>query len=399
MQGKGEALLQFIINKHDINLDLGRNREELQQMQAALGPVLRDSLATVNQLTIYGMASADGSLNFNTGLAARRAASAKKWLMDQLAISPRLAQKFKVGSRPEGWEPVLEAMRKDGHPDSLKVQEILERFAGQSDDKAEYYIRRLACWNDIKNNYLQKDRKVVYEYSYTLKSFTTNEELLEMYTKRPDAFNEEELLKVASLKEEPEEKEAVYRTTLHYYPQSVTAAHNLAALLLRKGAYAEAEKVLELLPAEQLELRNLRAVLALVHGDYHAAIAGWEADTINADTRYNLGLAYALLHRFDDAYRWLQEFEDTNAALVSLCAEQTDRAQAQITACTDPSPKAAYVRALVAARRNDKAEVLAQLHKAAAEPQWLNRAAGEVEFRAYWKDADFIALVKGGTAL
>ena len=47
----------------------------------------------------------------------------------------------------------------DGHPDSLKVREILDKYNAENDDVAERYIRRLSCWNDIKNNYLQKDRK------------------------------------------------------------------------------------------------------------------------------------------------------------------------------------------------------------------------------------------------
>ena len=73
----------------------------------------------------------------------------------------------------------------DGHKDTLKVKEILDKYNAENDDVAERYIRRLSCWGDIREKYLQKDRKVEYEYTYTIKSFTTDRELLEMYEKRP----------------------------------------------------------------------------------------------------------------------------------------------------------------------------------------------------------------------
>ena len=32
MEGRGEALLQFVINRYDINLSLGDNRNEMNRM-------------------------------------------------------------------------------------------------------------------------------------------------------------------------------------------------------------------------------------------------------------------------------------------------------------------------------------------------------------------------------
>lgn len=156
MEGRGEALLQFVINRYDINLSLGDNRNEMNRMLATLQKIVTDSLATLNSVSIYGMASADGSYAFNTTLARNRANSAKNWLVDQLHFNASQASRFSIGSRPEGWMPVLQAMTADGHPDSLKVREIIDKYNAENDDVAERYIRRLSCWNDIKNKYLQK---------------------------------------------------------------------------------------------------------------------------------------------------------------------------------------------------------------------------------------------------
>ena len=245
MVGKGVANLQFVINKYDINLDMGNNRRELDDMVAKLQPVLDDSLATLTSLSIFGMASADGPLSFNTPLSRNRANSAKEWLVGQLGIGADVQRLIKVGSRPEGWLPVYKAMVDDGHPDASKVKAILDRYADQNDDVAERYIRRLACWKDIRERYLQKDRKVEYVYTYTLRSFTTDAELKDMYRKRPDAFNEEELLRVATLAATDEERKQVYRLIVKRFPQSAIAVNNLAVLYLREGKEEEAIEVLK----------------------------------------------------------------------------------------------------------------------------------------------------------
>ncbi len=78
--GQGVARLQFIINRYDIRPELGRNKVELDSMLAKLGPILADTLATLECVKITGVASADGSLRFNTPLARNRANSAMKLL-------------------------------------------------------------------------------------------------------------------------------------------------------------------------------------------------------------------------------------------------------------------------------------------------------------------------------
>lgn len=83
-----------------------------------------------------------------------------------------------------------------------------------------------------------------YTYSYTIKSFTTDSELLDMYAKRPDAFNEPELLKVSTLMQTGAERIGVYQTILKYFPDSETAKNNLVVLYLRTGNEKAARSLL-----------------------------------------------------------------------------------------------------------------------------------------------------------
>lgn len=292
MEGKGVANLQFVINKHDINLTMGNNRREMEEMVAKLSPVLSDTLATLTSLKIFGMASADGPLKVNTPLSRNRANSAKNWLVERLGISPKLQKTIKVGSRPEGWQPVLDAMMADGHPDAPKVKDILVRYADQNDDVAEHYIRQMDCWKDIRAKYLQKDRKVEYVYTYKIRSFTTDSELLSMYEKRPDAFNEDEMLRVATLAKNHEQRKEVYLTLMKYFPQSAIGANNLAVLYLREGNAEEAQRVLNRQKKYTPEQLNTLAASYVYAGDYERAVELLQ-DVNLPEARYNLGLIKA----------------------------------------------------------------------------------------------------------
>lgn len=170
--GEGVAHLQFVISRYDIRPEMANNRAELEKMAAVLGPVLNDTSAQVLGITISGVASVDGPLGFNTTLALNRARSAREWLCQNLSLCEEQANLITIGSRPEGWTPVIEAMEADHHPDAPRVREIVEQHKGESDDVAERIIRRLPVWRTIANKYLQPDRKVTYTYSYTRKGVT-----------------------------------------------------------------------------------------------------------------------------------------------------------------------------------------------------------------------------------
>lgn len=387
VEGRGEAQLQFAMNKYDINMKLGRNETEMNGMLGALEKILADSLATLNKVEIYGMASADGSFAFNTTLARNRASSAKTWLLSRLGEDIKVP--FSIGSRPEGWMPVLNAMTVDGHPDSLKVKEIIERYKDQeNDDTAERYIRRLSCWSDIRARYLQRDRKVEYVYTYTLKSFTTDAELLTMYDKRPDAFNEEELLRVSTLKQSPAEKKQVYETILHYFPQSQVAANNLAVLLLREGKTEEADAVLDRLKEYSPEMLNTKAAIYIYREEYEKAVELLSTQIDLPQARYNLALIRARERKLDEAYSLMEGYRDVNAAVIALSVNRNDEADEIMKACEERTPLAAYVRALVAARLHDAEGVKAQLAIACTDHTLKERAKEEPDFDTYRRDGE-----------
>ena len=391
-EGKGVANLQFAMNKYDIDPSLGKNRSELDSIVAKLAPILSDSLATVTSLDIFGMASADGSLAINTKLAKNRADAAKDWLAGRMNIPVRVQRIIKTGSRPEGWQPVLDAMIADNHPDAGKVKEIIEKYADQNDDVAEKYIRRLACWNDIKNKYLQKDRKVEYVYTYTIKSFTDDAELLDMYKKRPDAFNESELFRVASLAKDDDSRKQVYLTLMKYFPQSEIGANNLAVLYLNEGDTEAAKAILEKQKNYTPEQLNTLAATFIYEGNHQRAIELLEESDL-PEARYNLGLIKAKERKFEEAYELLQPYSDINSAIAALSLNKNEEARKIMSQIDDTRPLAKYVNALIAARFNDNEAALTNLAKACEEERFRKRAIEEPDFMKYADNEQFNSII------
>ena len=365
---------------------MGDNRSQLADMEAKLRPVITDTLATLNSLDIFGMASADGSYTFNTRLARSRAVSARNWLVGRLGMSQRQQRVIRTGSRPEGWMPVLEAMRADGHPDTAAVRAIIEKYPGTNDDVQERHIRRLKCWSDIRAKYLQKDRKVEYVYTYTLRNFTTDDELLAMYAKRPDAFNEDELLRVAALTEDSTAKRGVYETLVKYFPQSTVAANNLAVFALRDGDTDKARALLAVPGDYTPDMLNALAATYIYKGDYEKAVE-LLGDVDLPEARYNLGLLKARQRKITEAYELLRPFADVNSAVLALSTNRNEEAYAIMQKNTDQSARAEYVRALAAARLGHADEAKAHIAKASADPALAARAATEPDFKRIMQPA------------
>ena len=94
------------------------------------------------------------------------------------------------------------------------------------------------------------------------------------------------------------------------------------------------------------------------------------------------------------AYMLLKEFETTDAALTALATNRNTEAASIMAINDDTSPRAEYVRALIAARQGNVPALLKHLSHAVSEECFLNRALSEADFIPYANRQDFIALIK-----
>lgn len=352
VNGQGEARLQFVVDKWDIIPTLADNRAQLDTMAARLTPIFTDTLATLHSLSINGAASAEGTYHHNVMLAENRASAARQWLVSTLNLPRRYLRTIHISAQPEGWEPVLAAMTAAGCADSVAVRDILQRYPGADDDLQERYIRRLSCWPEIRDHYLAKDRRVVYAYSYTLRNFRSDEEMLRLYASRPDAFNEDELLRVAALQPTDAERRPIYEYTLRRYPHSTLAVHNLAVLRMEEGQTRAVASLIQHSGAALTDtLRTLLALAQAAQGEFSQAEALLGTAPQTPVMRHTLGTVRALQGRMAEADSLLAGCHNAVAAIVALDLGQIDKAQSLLDRCADDvRPAVEYARAVCAYR-------------------------------------------------
>lgn len=357
-EGKGEALLSFAINRHDLRPEISENRSQLEKLTNTLRPILADTLSGIKDIHIYGMASADGPYGFNTALARRRAEAAKKWLQEELAIRPELSVRISVDSRPEGWWPVYHAMVADGHPDSLAVSRILMHYSEGNDDVQEYYVRRLPCWTDIRDRYLQKDRKVELTYSY-------------FSYKDMRATDGSRILS----------------------PVEQIEANNQAIFFLRNGQFEKSLDLLKEFTHYAPAVMNTLAVSYFRVGDTLRA-AKYLHQVRLPEARHNLGVLMALQGRWQEAYRLLKGSDSVNEAVVALNLGYNEEAGTLMDKFVDQTPLAEYVRALVSARLGEDNAFWMHLESACRNDGLRLRATGEPDFEKYRNEERFRKIVK-----
>ena len=84
-----------------------------------------------------------------------------------------------------------------------------------------------------------------------------------------------------------------------------------------------------------------------------------------------------------------------NAALAKILTKDYAGARSVLEGVAKPNARTNYLLAVVAARQNDRAAVVANLKKAIeADGAWKEKAAKDVEFLAFAEDEEFAALVK-----
>ena len=118
-----------------------------------------------------------------------------------------------------------------------------------------------------------------------------------------------------------------------------------------------------------------------------------------AGTQANLGAAMGTLYTMKGDYKKASgaygQSATNNAAVQQILNEEYAGAKKTLEAVTEPNATTAYLKAVVAARTNAKADVLSNLKNAIAQDASLKaKAANDVEFAKFAEDADFQAIVK-----
>ena len=362
-----EGQILYTINSADVRRKELKS-ESIKDFQAALDEIKANERKTLKGTEVVAYASPDGGESLNAKLSDKRSKSgAKAW---SKVIGGREVADPEVKSVGQDWEGFQELVAKSDIEDKDLIIRVLSMYSDPAVRESE--IKNMSeVYTVLKKEVLPELRRARFIANVEYQNYTA-EELLKLVDENSDVLDEEALLRSASLVKDLDAKEAIYKKAVDKY-NSDRAQFNLGVVYLEKGNLGKAEKAFAKVETKDADLKTAEGVIALRNGDLAAAQKAFAAagDTENQAVVDILNGNYA---------KAAAALKGTNSFNEALADDLTGNLSAASAALKCNCPKSEYLRAIIAARQGNKAEVAAHLAKASECEALKARAEKDIEF-------------------
>lgn len=265
----GSAYIDFVVNTTDIRPAYRNNQLELNKIQNTINSVKDDKDVTITAIAIKGYASPEGSYAANERLAKGRTEALKNYVQNLYHFDASI---MKTDYEPEDWagletyvqksslehkDEILDIIDSDMTPDK-KDQTIKQRFP------ADYRVLLTECYPALRHS--------DYEVDYVIRSYTTTEEIKDIYQNSPQKLSLQEFYQLAQAYESGSDAfNQVYETAVRMYPDDAHANLNAANAAMGKGDLKAAEGYLKK-AGNMPESVYARGVHAALSQNYPAAL-------------------------------------------------------------------------------------------------------------------------------
>lgn len=267
---KASAYIDFPVNKTVIYPDYRRNPAELAKIRATIDSVRTDKDITITSLHITGYASPEGSYANNTRLAEGRTEALKQYVQKLYSFRPGLISTSYV---PEDWEGLRAYIAADT---ALTCRDELLAIIDSdlAPDAKDWKLRSAypAVGKMLLADVYPALRHSDYAIDYTIRSFTTPEEIIEVMRTAPQKLSLQELY-VAALSQEPGSDlyNEAFEIAVRMYPDDPTANLNAANSAMQRHDLRSAERYLAK-AGDSAEAQYARAIFTALSGDRPAAV-------------------------------------------------------------------------------------------------------------------------------
>lgn len=361
---------------YDVNSANVKNSElrsqSIKELQEALAAMAADPRYTVTGTQVVAYASPEGGEKLNAKLSDKRAGTAEAaWKK----ISGKKADDVEVKSMGQDWEGFQEAISKSNIEDKDLILRVLSMYSDPAVREKE--IRNMSqIYTEINKKVFPDLRRARFITEADYQNFT-DEELEELAEKAIGTLDEPGLLRVAANSDSRDRKIALYQRAAQVYG-SDKANFNIAVLCLDADSVAEAEEYLaKVKDKKDADYINALGVCELRKGNLTKA-AGLFTQSGTEEAKKNLGVVDLLNGDYAAAAKKLDGTKGCNAAVAYLMTGQVDKASSALTC---QCGKSDYVRAIIAARKGNSADVKKYTESAFTKaPALKDRFQKDVEF-------------------
>ena len=389
-----EADIKFLIQQSNLRSS-ETGSDAVKNLQAAIKEANDNEKKAINKLEVSGYASPDGAQNLNENLAKNRQKAAQNFLSKDLKKN-KVKANIASNITAEDWEGFQKAMEESNMQDKDLVLRVLSMYSDPEEREAQ--IKNLSSvYGTIADEILPALRRSRLILTTDLIG-KSDDEIRDFAKNDPSQLSVEELLYAATLTNDKQEKIAIYNKAAEQF-NDYRAWNNMGQIYFNDGEIAEARrcyaKALEIQPNDP-DVNYNAGLAALADGDldkaeeYLGKAAGTEGNLNGA-----MGTLYTMKGDYAAAKNAYGEAASNNAAVQQILAEDYAGARQTLDNVKEPNATTAYLKAIVAARTNDRNGVYDNLKAAVAQDaSFKTRAQEDIEFAKYAEDAEFAEIVK-----
>ena len=265
---QGRAFVDFPVNKIVIYPDYRNNAYELGKIVATIDSVRNDPDITITSIFIKGTASPEGPYDNNVYLAKNRTIALKDYVMKLYNFAPDFIQ---TDYNPVDWPGLIDYLKTSHLEHAKEIMAIaesdIEPYARNQKIMKTYPEEYNFLWKTIYPALRHSD----YTIRYTIRSYTTVEEIQEVMRTNPKRLGLDEIYVLAAAYEQnsPEYLD-VMETAARLYPKNVQANINAANAAMARGDYVLAAQYLDKAGNDAGAL-YAKANLLMLKGEYQQA--------------------------------------------------------------------------------------------------------------------------------
>lgn len=263
----GEAYVVFKSGATDVDAEYKDNEAELQKIRATVDSVRVDPDISITSVVLRGYSSPDGAFSVNQELSEKRVQAIRAYV-EALFELPEEAWVAEAGG--ENWEGFRKAVEESSLPNKTKILELID--SDMDPDKKEHKISKYSKdYKVIMNEIYPMLRRTDYKVMYTVRSYTTVEEVREILNTKPWNLSLKEFFLAADgLEPGTAEFNKVFQLAAMVYPDEPVAQINAANAAMAMGALDLAEEHLAK-AGDSSEARYTKGVLAALREDWSTA--------------------------------------------------------------------------------------------------------------------------------
>ena len=380
---KQEANIKFLIQQANLRKSELKNNS-VQEFVRLLEQINNDREGlNLKDIEVSAYASPDGGFDLNDKLAAQRQKATEKYVQQQLKKAKLANAAVDAKYTAEDWDGFQELVKASNIQDKDVILRVLSVY--KDPQEREQQIKNIsAAFRELADGILPQLRRsrMIINYETVGRSDDQIQQQLKADAKQ---LSVEEILYAATLTDNTNAKEDIYKKATEVYPNDARAYNNIASMEYAKGNLDAARKCIEQAQKVSGSLPEAAANLGLIalnNGDIATAesyISKATGANGLAEVLGNLNLAKG---NFAQAEQDFKDIYSNSAALAQILNKNYASAAVTLKYIKNPDATTEYLKSVLAARMGNTSDAATALRNAIAkDPAYAKYAANDLELK------------------